>query len=174
MISITNGNIIEANAEALVNTVNCVGYMGKVMALQFKQAYPDNFNAYARTCRSNDIKPGKMFIFETGQMFNPKYIINFPTKRHWRGESRLEDIESGLKALIQVVKKLNIRSIAVPPLGCGLGGLKWSVVRPMIEQAFSDLPDIHMYLYAPQGAPDAKAMPVHNLKPKMTRARALS
>lgn len=173
MISITAGNIIEAEAEALVNTVNCAGYMGKGIALQFKQAYPENFAAYAKASRSNDIQPGKMFVFETGRMFNPKYIINFPTKRHWRGKSRLEDIESGLRALIQEVKRLDIKSIAVPPLGCGLGGLKWSVVRPMIEQAFSSLTDVTVHLYEPHGAPEAKTMPVHTAKPKMTIARAL-
>ncbi len=173
MISITDGNIIEAEAEALVNTVNCVGYMGKGIALQFKQAYPENFEAYAKACRSDDIKPGKMFVFETGRMFNPRYIINFPTKRHWRGKSRLEDIESGLNTLVRDVKKLNIKSIAVPPLGCGLGGLKWSVVRPLIEKAFSELPNVNVHLYAPHGAPKAKAMPVHTAKPKMTIARAL-
>lgn len=155
MISITDGNIIEAKAEALVNTVNCVGYMGKGIALQFKQAYPENFEAYAKACRSDDTKPGKMFVFETGRMFNPRYIINFPTKRHWRGRSRLEDIESGLTALIQDVKKLNIKSIAVPPLGCGLGGLQWSVVRPMIEKAFSELSNVNVHLYAPHSKPPA-------------------
>jgi len=112
-------------------------------------------------------------VFETGRMFNPQYIINFPTKRHWRGKSRLEDIASGLNAMVQEVKRLNIKSIAVPPLGCGLGGLKWSVVRPMIEKAFSDLPDVNLHLYAPHGAPEAKTMPVHTAKPKMTIARAL-
>ena len=173
MISITDGNIIEADAEALVNTVNCVGYMGKGIALQFKQAYPRNFDAYSKACRSNDIKPGKMLVYETGQMFNPRYIINFPTKRHWRGKSRLEDIVIGLNALVQDVKRLNIKSIAVPPLGCGLGGLRWSVVRPMIEKAFSELPYVEVRLYAPHGAPEAKTMPVHTAEPKMTIARAL-
>lgn len=173
MISIAEGNIIKADAEALVNTVNCAGFMGKGIALQFKQAYPENFDAYAKACRSKHVKPGKMFVFETGQMFNPKYIINFPTKRHWRGKSRLEDIESGLNALVQEVKRLNIKSITVPPLGCGLGGLKWSVVRPMIEKAFSELVDVNVHLYEPHGAPAAKAMPVHTAQPKMTIARAL-
>lgn len=173
MISMADGNIIDADAEALVNTVNCIGYMGKGIALQFKQAYPENFLAYVKACRSDEVKPGKMFVFETSGMFNPRYIINFPTKRHWRGKSRLEDIESGLHALIQEVKRLNIKSIAVPPLGCGLGGLKWSVVLPMIEKAFSLLPHVRVHLYAPHGAPAAKTMPVRTTKPEMTITRAL-
>lgn len=173
MIEYSKGNLLVADAEALVNTVNCVGYMGKGIALQFKQAFPANFKAYEKACRADEVKPGHMFIFETGSMVNPRYIINFPTKRHWRGNSRLEDIESGLKALIEDVKRLGIRSIAVPPLGSGLGGLDWNVVRPMIEQAFADLPDVQVLLYGPQGAPAADEMPVRTARPKMTSARAL-
>lgn len=145
--------ILRADAEALVNTVNCLGYMGKGIALQFKKAFPDNFKAYERACRAEEVRPGNMFVFETGSMLNPKYIINFPTKRHWRGKSRLEDIESGLKALVEEVRKLKVSSIAVPPLGCGLGGLSWRVVRPMIERAFSSLPEVRVLLFEPHGAP---------------------
>lgn len=173
MIEHAEGNLLVADTEALVNTVNCVGYMGKGIALQFKQAFPDNFAAYQKACRAHEVKPGRMFIFETGSMVNPRYIINFPTKRHWRGKSRLEDIESGLKALIADVERLGIRSIAVPPLGSGLGGLDWKVVRPLIEQAFAALPDVRVLLYSPQGAPAAKDMPVRTRRPKMTAARAL-
>lgn len=173
MIEYTKGNLLLADTEALVNTVNCVGYMGKGIALQFKQAYPANFKAYEKACRAHEVKPGHMFIFETDSMVNPKYIINFPTKRHWRGKSRIEDIESGLKELIEDVKRLGIRSIAVPPLGSGLGGLDWNIVRPMIDSAFAVLPDMQVLLYSPQGAPDAKQMPVGTQRPKMTAARAL-
>lgn len=173
MIEHAQGNLLAADAEALVNTVNCVGYMGKGIALQFKQAFPANFKAYEKACRAHEVKPGRMFIFETSSMVNPRYIINFPTKRHWRGKSRIEDIESGLKALVADVKRLGIRSIAVPPLGSGLGGLDWSVVRPMIEQAFAELRDVRVFLFSPQGAPDAKTMPVCTAHPKMTAARAL-
>src|SRR3990172_5088062 len=126
MIEYTKGNLLVADAEALVNTVNCVGYMGKGIALQFKQAFPANFMAYEKACHAHDVKPGHMFIFETGSMVNPRYIINFPTKRHWRGKSRVGDIESGLQTLIEEVKRLGIHSIAVPPLGSGLGGLDWN------------------------------------------------
>ena len=144
--------------EALVNAVNSVGYMGKGVALQFKQAFPENFTAYQKACRAKEVRPGKMFVFETGSIISPKYIINFPTKRHWRGNSRLEDIESGLSALIQEVKRLGIGSIAVPPLGCGLGGLDWKVVRPMIEKAFSDMPEVRVLLFEPAGALEEKTI----------------
>ncbi len=173
MIERAQGNLLVADAEALVNTVNCVGYMGKGIALQFKQAFPVNFKAYEKACRTHEVKPGRMFIFETGSMVNPRYIINFPTKRHWRGKSRIEDIESGLTALIADVKRLGIHSIAVPPLGSGLGGLDWNLVRPMIERAFADLPDVRVLLFSPQGAPEAKTMLVRTTRPKMTAARAL-
>ncbi len=173
MIEYASGNLLKTDAEALVNTVNCIGYMGKGIALQFKQAFPANFDAYACACKREQVRPGEMFIVETGLMMNPKYIINFPTKRHWRGKSRMEDIDAGLQALIQDVKRLDIQSIAVPPLGCGNGGLDWMEVRPKIEKAFEAVPDVHVRLFAPHGAPDAKSMPVHTERPKMTPARAL-
>lgn len=173
MISSANGNLLENDAEALVNTVNCVGFMGKGIALQFKQAYPDNFEAYRQACRDKKVQPGRMFVFATGAMIGPKYIINFPTKKHWRGKSRIDDIRIGLKALIEEIKHLGIRSIAVPPLGCGLGGLDWKEVRPLIEEAFSEVPAVHVFLYPPAGAPDARTMPVRTKKPHMTAARAL-
>jgi O-acetyl-ADP-ribose deacetylase (regulator of RNase III) len=116
MIEIAKGNILEADAEALVNTVNCVGFMGKGIALQFKQAFPANFNAYESACHAGQVVPGRMFIFDNSRLINPRYVINFPTKRHWRGKSRIGDIRSGLGALIEEVEKLGIRSIAVPRL----------------------------------------------------------
>jgi O-acetyl-ADP-ribose deacetylase (regulator of RNase III) len=173
MIHDATGNLLEADAEALVNTVNCVGFMGKGIALQFKQAWPDNFEAYAKASKAGEVRPGRMFIWETGRMINPKFIINFPTKRHWRGKSRIEDIKSGLRALIGEIRRLGIHSIAVPPLGCGNGGLNWKDVRPMIEAAFAELSDIEVLLYSPQGAPAAKAMPVNTGRPDMTASRAL-
>jgi O-acetyl-ADP-ribose deacetylase (regulator of RNase III) len=173
MIHDATGNLLEADAEALVNTVNCVGFMGKGIALQFKQAWPDNFDAYAKASKAGEIRPGRMFIWETGRMINPKFIINFPTKRHWRGKSKIEDIRSGLRALIGDVRRLGIRSIAVPPLGCGNGGLNWRNVRPLIEAAFAELPNIEVLLYSPHGAPSAKTMLVNTTKPGMTASRAL-
>ncbi len=173
MIELKQGNLLEADAEALVNTVNCVGVMGKGIALQFKQAFPDNFREYERACRAGEVQPGRMFVVATNRLFNPKYIINFPTKRHWKGKSKIEDIQMGLKALIEEVKRLGIRSIAVPPLGCGNGGLDWRQVKPLIESAFAELPNLQVLLFEPQGAPAVDSMPVATEKPKMTRARAL-
>lgn len=173
VIRARQGNLLEANAEALVNTVNCTGFMGKGIALQFKQAFPENFDAYLRACRAREVQPGRMFTFETGMMTNPRYIVNFPTKRDWRGKSCLEDIECGLRALIDEVRRLDIRSIAVPPLGCGLGGLAWSTIRPLIEKAFAALPDVEVMLFSPSGAPEAKKMPVRTSVPGMTMARPL-
>lgn len=173
MIELTQGNILEADAEALVNTVNCAGYMGKGIALQFKQAYPENFRAYERACRAQEVQPGRMFTVATGRMVNPKYIINFPTKRHWRGASRIEDIRAGLQALVQEVKRLGVQSVAVPPLGCGNGWLNWWEVQPMIEQALQTMADVRVLLFEPRGAPDAKAMPVRTERPNMTPGRAL-
>jgi O-acetyl-ADP-ribose deacetylase (regulator of RNase III) len=173
MITITNGNLLQADAEALVNTVNCVGFMGKGIALQFKQAFPANNKLYEATCRAGEVEPGKMLIHDNGGLRKPHYIINFPTKRHWRGNSRIEDIELGLKALVAEVKRLSIRSIAVPPLGCGFGGLEWGLVRPMIEQAFAELPEVRVLLFEPKGAPPAKEMPIGTNRPKITPSRAL-
>jgi O-acetyl-ADP-ribose deacetylase (regulator of RNase III) len=160
MIEIMKGNLVEADAEALVNTVNCVGYMGKGIALQFKKAFPENFSSYERACRAKKVRPGKMFVFETASLVNPKYIINFPTKAHWRDKSRYEYIEEGLEAIVKEICRRRIASVAVPPLGCGLGGLDWSVVREMIEKALSDIPDVRVLLFEPVGTPDPKQIPV--------------
>jgi O-acetyl-ADP-ribose deacetylase (regulator of RNase III) len=157
-----------ADAEALVNAVNCIGVMGKGIALQFKKAYPENFKAYAVACQREEVKPGRMFVFETGQMSNPRCIINFPTKRHWRGKSRYEDIESGLRALVREVRERKIRSIAIPPLGSGLGGLQWSRVRAMIEAAFNDMPDVRVKFYEPKGSHGATDKPAGTTKQKMS------
>jgi O-acetyl-ADP-ribose deacetylase (regulator of RNase III) len=173
MIALTRGNILTADAEALVNTVNCVGVMGKGIALQFKKAFPENFKSYETACRHEKVKVGRMFIFETGKMFNPRFIVNFPTKRHWKGLSRYEDIKAGLEDLVKEVRHRNIRSIAIPPLGCGLGGLDWGRVRAMIEQTFSSLPEVTVKLFEPKGAPKAEQMPVGTGKPRLTIARAL-
>jgi O-acetyl-ADP-ribose deacetylase (regulator of RNase III) len=173
MINITRGNLLKSRTEALVNTVNCVGFMGKGIALQFKKAFPENFRAYQQACRSHQVEPGRMFVFATGSALNPKYIINFPTKRHWKGNSRIEDISSGLKALADEIKTHDIRSVAIPPLGCGLGGLDWNVIRPMIEEAFTDLPEVLVKIFEPAGTPEADTMPVGTEKPKLTHARAL-
>ncbi len=172
MIETTKGDILRAEAEALVNTVNCVGVMGRGIALQFKKEFPENFAAYEATCNRGAMHPGKMLVVELRQLHGPRYVINFPTKRHWKGKSRIEDIQSGLVSLIEEVRTRKIQSIAVPPLGCGLGGLDWAVVRPMIERAFAQLPDVHVTLFEPAGAPAAELMAKSKTTPKMTVARA--
>ncbi len=160
MIEPKRGNILEADAEALINTVNSVGVMGQGLALQFRKAFPENYEAYRKAAMRGEVYPGRMFIHATGRMVNPKLIVNFPTKRHWKKPSSLEDIWIGLVALVEDVKRLGIRSIALPPLGCGLGGLNWKDVRPLIVQAFEELPAVHVMLYEPLSAADASAMPV--------------
>jgi len=167
-----SGNILAEDAEAIVNTVNCVGVMGRGIALQFKKAFPDNFKAYAAACQREEVLPGKMFITDTGQLTNPRYIINFPTKRHWRGKSRMEDIDSGLAALVEEIRTRNISSIAIPPLGSGLGGLEWHDVRQRIEDTLHGVNNVEVIVFEPRGAPQAGRM-VHNRKvPNMTTGRA--
>ncbi|XXJ18451.1 type II toxin-antitoxin system antitoxin DNA ADP-ribosyl glycohydrolase DarG [Desulfovibrio caledoniensis] len=168
MITLTKGNLLKSDAEALVNTVNTVGVMGKGIALQFKKAFPENFEQYAKACKLGVVVPGSMFVTKTTDLIDPKFIINFPTKKHWRGKSKVEYIEEGLNALVKVVQDKHIKSIAIPPLGCGLGGLPWETVRSLIEGAFASLPDVDVYLYPPKGAPSAKSMPNRTVKPKMT------
>jgi O-acetyl-ADP-ribose deacetylase (regulator of RNase III) len=152
MIEVTRGDLLKADAEALVNTVNCVGVMGRGIAAQFKRAFPENFIAYQTACKRHEVLPGRMLIVETGLKVNPRWVINFPTKRHWRSSSQVEDIDGGLTALIGDVRRLGIKSIAVSPLGCGLGGLEWSDVRPRIEQAFAVLPNVRVLLFEPEPA----------------------
>lgn len=173
MIEYVSGNLLEADAEALVNTVNCVGVMGKGIALQFKQAYPDNFKVYRSACDRKQLEPGKMLVVETGSFANPKYIINFPTKRHWRGKSKIKDVDSGLNALVAEIEARGITSVAIPPLGCGNGGLDWALVRTRIEEALSRLSHVKVLVFEPKGAPKAEAMPVATERPKLTRARAI-
>jgi len=172
MIKFTSGDILKCEADALVNTVNCVGVMGRGIALQFKNAFPGNFKAYAAACQRGDVQPGHMFIYETGQLTPPRYIINFPTKRHWRGKSRIEDIDAGLSALAEVVRTRRIRSIAIPPLGSGLGGLDWLEVRPRIERALAPLQDAEILVFEPTGAPTSDTMVHVRQVPKMTAGRA--
>jgi O-acetyl-ADP-ribose deacetylase (regulator of RNase III) len=170
MVHVGRGDLLQADAEALVNTV---GAMGKGIALQLKQAFPDNFTAYARAAKAGEIQPGRMFVFRTGLVTNPRFIINFPTKRHWRGRSRMEDIESGLTALTAEIRRLGIHSVAVPPLGCGNGGLEWADVRPRIVAAMAQIPDVAVLLFEPRGAPAANEMPIGTKRPAMTSARAV-
>ena len=172
MIEFTTGNIFEADVDALVNTVNCVGVMGRGLALQFKRAFPANFKAYKDACDADQVKVGEMFVFETGQLTNPRWIINFPTKRHWRSKSRLEDVDAGLFALADEIQSLAIQSIAIPPLGCGLGGLNWPDVRELMEKHLADT-DADVVVYEPKGAPPAKEVVKPATTPNWTRGRAV-
>lgn len=149
IVEIENGDLLSAHADALVNPVNCVGVMGKGLALQFRRAFPNNYVEYKIACSCLQVFPGLMHVTATGRADGPKYIVNFPTKRHWRDSSHIEDIECGLLDLVKVVRRHSIESIAVPALGCGLGGLDWNAVRPMIEKAFSALPDMAVLLFGP-------------------------
>lgn len=153
MIEVRRGDVLGADVEALVNTVNCVGIMGRGIALQFKNRFPENFNAYVAACSKNEVQPGRMFVYETGMLTNPKLIINFPTKRHWRGKSRIEDIDAGLLDLARQIKARGIRSIAIPPLGSGLGGLNWDDVHPRIVSAMNGIDGVKIVIFEPGAGP---------------------
>lgn len=173
MIEPAEGNLLEAPVEALVNTVNTEGIMGKGIALQFRQAYPEMFRSYEKACRHGEVRLGQVHVFDLGGLAGgPRWIVNFPTKGHWKSRSRLADIEKGLVDLTAKVRELGIRSIAVPPLGCGNGGLDWNEVKPRIERAFAQIPDVRALVYSPSGAPEATAMPNHTQRPKMTPGQA--
>lgn len=172
MVEDGDGNLLTADVDALVNTVNTVGVMGKGIALQFKRAFPDNYLRYRAACERGELRLGHMFVVDTGMLGPRRHVINFPTKRHWRTPSRLEDIGSGLGDLVRVVRDLGITSVAVPALGCGNGGLDWGVVRPMIEQAFARVPDVRAVLFAPSGAPSPATMPNATPRPALTTLRA--
>lgn len=172
MLKLVKGDILKADAEALVNTVNCVGVMGRGIALQFRKAFPENFKAYKSICDKKQLQPGMMFVYDLNRFENPRYIINFPTKRHWKGKSKIEYIETGLEALVQEVITHNIKSIAIPPLGCGLGGLDWVQVRQTIGKTLTALPNVKVLLYEPAGAPMAEVMVKEKKAPKMTVGRA--
>ncbi|MCE9553020.1 MAG: macro domain-containing protein [Planctomycetes bacterium] len=171
MIDFTKGNMFDSPAEALVNTVNEVGVMGKGIALMFRESFPANTRAYEAACKRDEVKVGHMFVTETGNLMPPKWIINFPTKRHWRNPSKMEWIREGLQDLVRVIQEKRISSIAIPPLGCGNGGLEWLHVKREIEAAMSDIPDVSVTVYAPtdeyQNAPKRSGVD------ELTPARAL-
>lgn len=171
MIKFLQGNLLEAPTEAVVNTVNTVGVMGKGIALMFKEAFPQNFKRYEEACKTKEVRVGTMFVTETLTLDGPRWIINFPTKQHWRQPTKLQWVIDGLQDLRRVIKDKNIRSIAVPPLGCGNGGLEWLDVRREIERALSDLENVDVLVYEPTEAYQnvAKRSGVE----KLTPARAL-
>lgn len=146
------GNMLEANAEALVNTVNTVGVMGKGIALQFKEAFPNNYKQYAAACKRHEVQPGKLLVVKEQTLNGEKIIINFPTKTQWFQKSKYEYVEEGLKALVEVMKEYNIKSIAIPPLGCGNGGLKWDKVKSLMEKYLSPIENVDIQVFEPNDA----------------------
>ena len=172
MTAYKTGDIFDEGADALVNSVNCVGVMGRGIALQFKKRYPENFKAYKKACDRGEVEPGRMFVFETGRM-SPRFIVNFPTKRHWREKSRIEDIEAGLAALSHEIRERGIESVAMPALGSDLGKLDWADVKARIDDALGGLAGVNVAVFEPgsvpaDGRPNRSADP-----PKMTPARAV-
>lgn len=158
MIEVGSGDLLNADVEALVNTVNTVGVMGRGLALQFKRQFPVNFGLYAAACAAGEVEIGRMLVVETKKLTGPRYIINFPTKQHWRNPSRLEYIRAGLNALVEEIHASRLRSIAIPPLGCGNGGLAWKDVEPLIERALLALPEVRVVVFGP-GASLARSEP---------------
>lgn len=173
MIEIIKGDILKQNTEALVNTVNCVGVMGRGVALSFRDAYPENYRLYKKACDNKEVKIGKMFVYFSGDIFEKKYIINFPTKQHWKGKSKIEYIQAGLVDLVRVIKEYCINSITIPPLGCGLGGLDWKIVRPIIEDALKELKDVKINIIEPDKSFEIeRSEPAVSYKNKLTKGRA--
>lgn len=152
MIEFVTGNILDCPAEVLVNPVNCVGVMGRGLALQIRNVFPENFVAYKAACRRGIVRPGHVFGVEVGSPGLLRWIVNFPTKRHWRDRSRIEDIEEGLGDLVRFLREIQGGSVAVPALGCGLGGLDWETeVRPRIEKALGPMDEVRAFVFAPGG-----------------------
>lgn len=170
MITFTQGNLLEARVEALVNTVNTVGVMGKGIALMFKERFAENFRRYAAACKAREVQTGKMFVTPVHELDGPRWIVNFPTKQHWRSPSRLEWVQEGLQDLRRFLLEQHIQSVAIPPLGAGNGGLEWAKVREQITQTLGDL-DIEILVFEPtsQYQNVAKRTGVE----KLTPARAL-
>lgn len=173
MIVISHGDLLDDSAEALVNTVNTEGVSGKGIALQFKLRFPSNYAAYRAASERGEIVLGKVFAVATGLLDEPKWVVNFPTKGHWRSRSRLEDIEAGLDDLIDFTRSAGVTSIAIPPLGCGNGGLAWADVLPLVESKLGTLSELAVHLYPPEGAPAPEAMRVATAKPHMSIGRSV-
>lgn len=171
MIVYRDGDLLTAETDALVNSVNCVGVMGRGVALAFKRRFPENYRAYAKACRQREVRLGRMFVYETGQVFLPRYIINFPTKDHWRAKSRMKDIVEGLSDLARSIRARDIRSIAIPALGSGLGGLPWPDVRASMEDALGQLGEVTVAVYRPR-VPSSVTAAASSSPPRMTAGRA--
>ena len=148
MVTFVRGDIFSSPAQVLTNTVNCVGVMGKGVALEFKKLYPQMFSDYKAKCDEGSVKPGEPYLWEDDSV----QVLNFPTKRHWKDGSLLQDIEDGLKYLAESYEQMGLQSLAMPALGCGLGGLKWSDVQPLIEKHLGSISDLDVYVYEPQSS----------------------
>lgn len=180
-IDFVTGDLFAAKTQAIVNTVNCVGVMGKGIALEFKKRWPENFKIYKKKCSQDQIQIGKMFVFDNNNSLfenksDFKYLINFPTKQHWRSKSKVEYIIEGLEDFILQVQKLDIKSVAIPPLGCGNGGLPWSIVKPLIVDKVSELPDVHWVIYQPKEItlePEYKNIPQEMTLPRASLVKVL-
>jgi len=178
VIKFVKGNLFDTDAEAIVNTVNCVGVMGKGIALHVKKRYPNVFQEYKIMCDNKELKPGIMQTVSTGNLLGIQYVVNFPTKRHWKARSKIEDIELGLNALVKEINRMNIKSIALPPLGCGNGGLDWNDVKPLIVNSFNYLDNVEAKVYEPSNFVESKVDLYSNTdlftietKPKLTEGR---
>ncbi len=171
MLNFTTGNLLEARAQALVNTVNTVGVMGKGIALMFKERFTDNYRQYAAACKAGQVHTGHMFVTEPAELDGPRWVVNFPTKQHWRSPSRLEWITEGLQDLRRFLIEKQVQSIAIPPLGAGNGGLDWPLVKAEIERVLGDVPGVEITVFEPtqQYQNVAKRAGVE----KLTPARAL-
>jgi len=171
MLTFNKGNLLTADAEALVNTVNEVGVMGKGIALMFREAYPENNREYELACKRREVRVGHMLVTENKAHWGPKWIVNFPTKKHWRQPSKVEWIRDGLQDLLATIIRLDIKSIAIPPLGCGNGGLDWSEVRNLIADILGPLKSVDVQVFAPTA--EYQNVPKETELGKLTPARAL-
>lgn len=170
-LTLKEGDMFKERADAIVNTVNCVGVMGKGVALEFKRRWPENFKAYKRLCDAKKLRPGCVFVHENIDMHAPRdwhFLVNFPTKDHWRQKSKMEFIEAGLDDFVHKLRENGIRSVVMPPLGCGNGGLDWGEVKDLLDVKLSPITDIDFVVFAP-GEPKQTARP----RTKMTFPRAL-
>jgi len=174
MIEYIKGNLLDSPAQALVNTVNTVGVMGKGIALQFKEAFPNNFKAYREACKDGSLLPGKLLVVRENTVVKSKIIINFPTKTEWYKKSQYKFIEDGLDDLAKIIPAYNINSIAIPPLGCGNGGLKWDKVKELMERKLSSLIDVQIWIYEPnEKVKDILKNQDSKKKAKLTTAKAM-